>query len=115
MSVLVQTDEGTPTTIKNKWNESRTVTIDRCWAVRTETGEVIGRISYRMLTRERRGKGMRYVYARWQSPGWVYTTIDGSGSHFRGLEASSRKDAIQRIEREHAYLLRTEGEQKDQS
>jgi hypothetical protein len=52
-------------------------------------GAVIGTVYRTMLTRERRGKGMRYVYARWQSPGWR-RAIKGD----RSSECRSRKDGI---------------------
>jgi len=55
--------------------------------------QVIGRVSRSMISRERRGKGLRYVYARWQSPGWRYTAEVGR----LGLECQSRRDGIERL------------------
>ncbi len=74
--------------------EARNVTIDRVYQV--YIGDtLIGEIEYRMLTRERKSKGNRYVNARWQSPGWVYRPDGDSG---RSLEAYfGRKDAIKRL------------------
>jgi len=94
---LVQTTDGDPTELTNKWGEKRTVRLNREWQVRFPDGTVIGRIRYRMFTRERRSRGLRYVHARWHSPGWGYTTTDGSYE----LEARSRKDAVERILRSH--------------
>lgn len=58
-------------------------------------GQVVGRVSKTMITRERRTPGNRYVNARWQSPGWRYNRL---GSRFsRGWECGSRKDGIERL------------------
>lgn len=90
---LIQTRAGEPIEIKNRRGEKRKVTINREWRVVAD-GEPIGYVCYRMLTRERRGNGMRYVSARWQSPGWVYSD-DGLGPW---IEVTSRKEAIERLE-----------------
>jgi hypothetical protein len=59
-------------------------------------GKVIGRVERGMLTRERRTPGKRYVNARWRSPGWRYYT--GTGTAWgRSLEATSRRDGVERI------------------
>jgi hypothetical protein len=55
-------------------------------------GTAIGHVSRAMLTRERRGKGMRYVYARWTSPGWQYGEIG-----HRSWECQSRHDGVKRV------------------
>lgn len=75
----------------------RTVTIDREWEVILD-GEVIGWIQYRLLTREQRTPGRMYVNRRWQTPGWEYRT---RSRWSRGLEVSSKKNAIERIIRDH--------------
>jgi hypothetical protein len=71
-----------------------------------DTGLYLGRIARRMITRETRSGQRVYVNARWQSPGWVYAAGGDEPSiatpHFRGLEAESRRDAVDRI------LYRTE-------
>lgn len=76
--------------------EARTIKIDREWEVSID-GEVIGYVVYRMLTREQRTPGRRYVNRRWQSPGWEYR----ENSYWRGFEAYSKKDAIERLVRGH--------------
>lgn len=63
-------------------------------------GEVIGRVSYEMITRERRTPGRTYVNARWESPGWVYRP--GPETFARRFECFSRKDGAQRLIRDAA-------------
>jgi hypothetical protein len=52
-----------------------------------------------MVTRERRTPGRRYVDARWESPGWLYTS-GATRYASRSYDASSRKDGIERLIRE---------------
>ena len=81
---------------KRSWGQKRTITVGRMWEV-SLGGEVIGYIHYRLLTREQRTPGKRYVNSRWRSPGW--TTSDTM--HGRNVEAYSKKDAIERLVRQH--------------
>lgn len=81
---------------KRSWGTSRRITIDRMWEV-TIDGEVIGYIHYRLLTREQRTLGKRYVNSRWQSPGWTRSAT----KHGRDLEVYSKKDAIERLVSDH--------------
>jgi hypothetical protein len=59
-------------------------------------GEVIGQVRRAMVTHERRGKGLRYVYARWQSPGWRRGQVGQLG-----LECRSRRDGIEDLLEQH--------------
>lgn len=60
-------------------------------------GQTIGIVYRRMFTRERRGRGMRYVYARWESWGWTYgeVTSHGVGFHFGKFECCTRQRGIE--------------------
>jgi hypothetical protein len=77
---------------KRSWGEKRRINIDRIWEV-TIDGEVIGYVHYRLLTREQRTPGKRYVNSRWQSPGWTRSAT----KYGRSIEAYSKKDAIERL------------------
>lgn len=66
-------------------------------------GKVLGFVERRMLTRERRGEGMRYVYARWESPGWVHL---GTGWSSRGFECPSKIEGVRTLVREELRQLR---------
>lgn len=90
--VVTQTKEGSLTTIKNRYGDTRTVRADREWKVEVD-GEEVGRIRYRMITRERRGAGLRYVWARWQSPGWERCE---AGERY-WLECRSKKAGIESL------------------
>lgn len=95
---MIQTAAGEKLDIKNKWGETRSVVVGRAWDVVTEDGgEVIGKIRYRMLTRERRGKGKRYVYSRWQSPGWEYSD---DGHYWAEPIPGTKKECLERIVRD---------------
>lgn len=59
------------------------------------SGRVIGTVERRMLTRERKTAGRRYVNARWQSPGWV--RLHGLG---RALECLTKNEGIERLLRD---------------
>lgn len=65
-------------------------------------GSVIGTVERRMLTRERKTPGRRYVNARWESPGWVrhHGTSSWSG---RGLECSTKREGIESLLRDALY------------
>lgn len=72
----------------------RKATIDREWEVRTDEGDVMGTLIYRMMTRERKTQGKMYVDARWQSPGWSVRF----GSNFgRSIEVYSKSHGIEYI------------------
>lgn len=90
--VVTQIKEGRPEVIKNKYREERTVKVDREWKVEVD-GREIGRIRYRMITRERRAQGLRYVLSRWQSPGWERQEPD----HRYWFESPSKKAAIESL------------------
>lgn len=81
----------------------RTATVDSLWYVYDAKGRYVGRVAHVMRTRERRSRGRTYVDARWQSPAWIYDYGFGDPEpafvtpHFRGLEASSRADAVGRM------------------
>ncbi|MFC4244330.1 hypothetical protein ACFOYW_13200 [Gryllotalpicola reticulitermitis] len=90
--VLVQIEDGSELEIRNRYGERRTVRVGREWELRVGD-EVVGHISYAMLTRERRSPGKRYVNARWQSPGWRYRE---SGDH-HWLERPSRKECVESL------------------
>lgn len=61
----------------------------------THDGERLGFAHYRMLTRERRTPGRRYVNARWQSPGWVTSDAVDHAPSYR--EQPSRKAVIESL------------------
>ena len=63
-------------------------------------GEVIGQVARRMLTRERRTPGRRYVDARWTSPGWVYI----EKGQWRSREVGSRREGVEHLLRYVAKL-----------
>lgn len=99
---VVLTDEGSPIEIRSpRYGDKRTVKVGREWEVSLEeTGEVIGYIVYIMMTRERRGKGLRYVLARWQSPGWgTRTTRFG-----RTFEVPSKTRGVERLVRDYGRV-----------
>jgi hypothetical protein len=93
---LVQTSEGYAKEIKSKYGQKRTVKIDRKWNV-FEGEELIGTISYGMITRERKSPGKMYVNARWQSPGWTYREATHVGLPSRSVEGSSKKNCVDRL------------------
>lgn len=65
-------------------------------------GNVIGAVERRMLTRERKTPGRRYVNARWESPGWVRQC--GTSPHSgRGLECSTKREGIESLLRDALY------------
>lgn len=55
--------------------------------------QVIGTVERRMVTRERRTSGRRYVDARWESPGWVRRRSAGG----RALECYTKRDGIEAL------------------
>lgn len=61
----------------------------------TLDGERIGFAHYRMLTRERRTPGKRYVNARWHSPGWVASDEEAYAPSYR--EQPSRKAVVESL------------------
>lgn len=61
-------------------------------------GTVLGFVERRMVTRERKSPGNRYVNARWQSPGWV--RVYGEYRHGRSLECSSKRQGVEMLLRE---------------
>lgn len=65
------------------------------WSVALPDGTIIGRIERRMMTRETKSKGNRYVNvnARWQSLGWEYARISGRHS----FERPSKKAALESL------------------
>ncbi|TDP89599.1 hypothetical protein EDF62_3353 [Leucobacter luti] len=87
--------EGDVREIKNKYGEVSKTRIGRVYEV-TLDGEAIGYVERSMLTRERRAQGLRYVLARWQSPGWQYR----SSKHGRNLECTSLKAGAEALVRE---------------
>ncbi len=87
---LVQTKLGREIEHRGKRGNKRTITVNREWDVYLDDVK-IGSIVYRLMTREQRTPGRRYVNSRWESPGWEAITV---GS-WRGLERSSKKDAIE--------------------
>lgn len=89
---LVQTRAGQKIEITNKWGEKRSVTVGREWDV-FRGGVRLGAVRYEMVTRERRSPGLRYVHARWQSPGWRYKP-EGLGFW---QESPSKKAAVESI------------------
>lgn len=56
-------------------------------------GKVIGSVERRMVTRERKTPGRRYVDARWESPGWVRRR--GTGG--RALECYTKTEGIEAL------------------
>jgi hypothetical protein len=94
-AVVVLEDEGTPREV-GRW-QKRTVKIGRVFRVELD-GNVIGRVHYDMLTRERRTPGKRYVNARWQSPGWTY--VSGAAKFGRKFECYSKREGVERIIRD---------------
>ena len=81
-------DAGEPVQI-GSFGHSRTVMVNRVYELSYE-GEVIGYAQRRLVTREQRTPGRRYVNRRWESPAWL--ACDGPGRYERGFEKSSRKD-----------------------
>lgn len=98
---LILIKAGEQIEVKNKWGETSKTRINRVYEVRHD-GEVIGYVKRSMLTRERRSPGLRYVHARWQSPGWQY----GREKHGRMIECSSAKDGAERLVREKKWRKR---------
>jgi hypothetical protein len=87
--VLTLTDPGRRVSYATLRSGRKDVTIDRRWDVHLD-GVYIGRIVYRMLTRERGPRQARYVTSRWESPGWVYYAAESPN----GFEADSKRAAI---------------------
>lgn len=75
--------------------EVKEITVDREWTV-TLDGVVIGRITYSMITRERKTPGRRYVNSRWESPGWR-AYLPSAGAYGYGRESYSRADAVRHL------------------
>lgn len=104
---VTQTQEGHEIEFSGKrsWGDKRTIKIDRLWVVEID-GQIIGHIRYRLLTREQRTPGRRYVNSRWQSPGWEYQessepyTSIYSGKSYWG-EATSKKQAVENLVWQH--------------
>jgi hypothetical protein len=94
---VVQTREGEEVEIKDKWGEKKRIVINREWQVKDSEGNVIGVVEYRMVTRERRSKGNRYVNARWSVPGWKYYNTLIPENRRIVLEATSKKAAVDQI------------------
>lgn len=82
-------DAGEPVQIGRRVGRARTVMINRVYELSYE-GEVIGYAQRRLVTREQRTPGRRYVNRRWESPAWL--ACDGPGRYERGFEKLSRKD-----------------------
>lgn len=95
MPELVLIEQGEQVEVKNKWGEASKTRINRVYEVHHE-GKVIGYVKRTMITRERRAAGLRYVLARWQSPGWKY----GAERLGRMFECTSAKDGAERLMRE---------------
>lgn len=85
-------------TFKIGGREKRTVKVGRVFRVEID-GIAVGYVKYVMITRERRGRGQRYVTARWQSPGWKYCQSGDSAGYY--FECVSRRDGAERVI--HAY------------
>jgi hypothetical protein len=103
---LVLTNEGKPLEQKNRWGETKTIQINRVWEVRRGE-EVLGTIDYRMVTKERKAKGQRYVLARWSVPGWSYR-VRGKENQPWGAsygDARSRRNALLWILSDHGYKV----------
>lgn len=81
---------------RSHYSGKKMITVGKAWDVLLND-EIIGTLEYRMFTRESRSGNRNYVNARWESPGWGYTT-DGNGYGYQ-LEATSKKDALERIVR----------------
>lgn len=85
---------------KRSWSGKKRIRVDRLWVVKKD-GKIVGAIAYRMMTREQRTPGRRYVNSRWQSPGfesWNTTEMPTlySGPSYK-REAFSKSDAIENI------------------
>lgn len=66
-------------------------------------GKEIGKVARRMITRERRTPGRRYVDARWESPGWRYGSVSDGRPRW---EVTSRREGVERLLREADSTLR---------
>jgi hypothetical protein len=67
-----------------------------CYEVHLD-GIYIGRVFQQEFTRERSGKGLNYVFSRWQSWGWTWRL---ASKYRASLEASTRKSAVEHLVRE---------------
>lgn len=88
---LTQTKEGEPYVKKSRYGDNKTVQVGREWLVKLD-GRTIGQVRYALITRERKPKGLTYVTARWQSPGWKFC-----GPNNYWFESTSRKSAIETL------------------
>lgn len=92
--LLTVLDVGRRVEFRTPRGGKRAATVDRHWRVEWE-GRVIGFVGYQMFTRERKAKGVRYVLARWDSPGWGWSTTE-LGSHWEAYP-STRADCLRRL------------------
>lgn len=65
--------------------------VGRVYEVKDAEGNVLGYVTRKMFTRERKVAGRRYVTARWESPGWGVST-DRNGRYF---EVASKRDGVE--------------------
>lgn len=66
-----------------------------------EDGQALGVVERRMLTRERKVTGRRYVEARWESPGWV---VRPAGNYWgRARECFTKKEGVATLVHDHQY------------
>lgn len=92
---IVQISEGEVVTHSPaRGGGKREVRIGQAFEVRAddEQGQVLGVVERRMLTRERKIPGRRYVEARWESPGWVTYGPNSLGS--KAMECFTKREGI---------------------
>lgn len=90
---VTQTRHGEPHTYpKARGGGSTTTRIGQRFEVARD-GVILGYVERRLVTRERRLPGRRYVESRWESPAWVAVA---SGA-VRGFEVRSKQAGIDRL------------------
>lgn len=72
--------------------------VDRVYQVTDADGEVVGYVSRRLVNRERRTPGKRYVDARWRVAAWGWS-LDQYG---RFREVPSKAAGVEGLLRDHA-------------
>lgn len=97
--ILTLIDEGDLVEHRGKRSYTkRTIRVNRVWRVELD-GAVIGYVRYRLLTREQKIPGKRYVASRWQTPGWEYVHGDHRFKP-RWLEGWTKKYCVEQLVRE---------------
>ena len=86
--------QGERVTYRGRRGKKVTTRLGQEFTVALATGEVLGTVERRMVTRETRTEGRTYVNDRWESPGWRFYPQGGA---VRGFECYSKSGGIETL------------------